>query len=134
MIPAVAPAAVLACQTDSARVRAGPSAWAVVSSESAAGDTMAPAAPWTTRATISMTGHCARPHASEATANSTNPTASSLRRPSRSASLPPASSSEPNVSAYPVTIHCNSAACMPSSRWMVGSATLTMEKSVKWLP
>jgi hypothetical protein len=33
-----------------------------------------------------------------------------------------------------VTIHCNSAACMPSSRWMVGSATLTMEKSVKWLP
>ena len=98
-MPAVAPAAVVACQIASARFRAAPSALVVVSSESAAGDTIAPAAPCTIRAMISITGHCASPHASDATANRTRPAASSRRRPSRSASRPPASSSDPNASA-----------------------------------
>ena len=128
-IPVVAPAAVVACQIDSARARAGPSGLVVVSSDSAAGDTIAPAAPCTSRATISITGHSESPATREAIANQTSPAASSRRRPSRSASRPPASSSEPNVSAYPVTIHCSCAAAMCSSCWIVGSATLTMLKS-----
>jgi len=128
-IPAVAPAAVVACQIARARFRAGPSGFEVVSSDSAAGETNAPAAPWTMRAAMSISGHWARPHASDATANSTRPAASSRRRPSRSASRPPASNSEPNVSAYPVTIHCSSAAGMCRSSWIFGNATLTMLKS-----
>jgi len=128
-IPAVAPAAVVACQIASARWRAAPSALVVVSSDSAAGETIAPAAPCTIRAMISMIGHCASPQASDAIPNRARPTASTCRRPSRSARRPPASSSDPNASAYPVTIHCNSAAGMPSSRWIDGSATFTMLKS-----
>jgi hypothetical protein len=132
-IPAVAPAAVVACQMDSARFRAGPSGFVVVSSDSAAGETIAPAAPWTIRAMISMTGHWASPQASEASANRVSPTISRRRWPSWSARRPPTSSSEPNVSVYPVTIHCSSAAGMTRSRWIVGSATFTMLKSVKCL-
>ena len=63
MIPVVAPAAVVAGQIAGARFRAGPSGFIVVSSDSAAGETIAPAAPRTTRAVIRMTGHCARPPA-----------------------------------------------------------------------
>jgi hypothetical protein len=76
-----------------------------------------------------MVGHCASPQASDAIPNRARPTASTCRRPSRSARRPPASSSDPNASAYPVTIHCNSAAGMPSSRWIDGSATFTTLKS-----
>ena len=129
MIPVVAPLAVDACHRASARLRAWPSGLAVVSRDSAAGEASAAAAPCTILATISMAGQRARPQPSDATANSTRPMTSSRRRPSRSASRPPASSSEPNVSAYPVTIHCNSAGAMESSRWIVLSATLTMLKS-----
>ena len=99
MIPAVAPAAVVACQMDSARLRAGPSGFIVVSSDNAAGETIAPPAPWITRPMISMIAQRANPQASDATANTISPAASSRRRPIRSASRPPASSSEPNVNA-----------------------------------
>src|SRR5215472_13148871 len=129
MIPVVAPPAVAACQSASARLRAGPSGLAVVSSDSAAGEASAADAPCAIRATISTTGQRARPQPSEASAKPARPTASIRRRPSRSASRPPTSSSEPKVSAYPVTIHCSSAGAMPSSRWMVFNATLTMLKS-----
>ena len=44
MIPVVAPAAVAACHRPSARVRSGPSRYKVVNSDSAAGETIAPAA------------------------------------------------------------------------------------------
>jgi hypothetical protein len=58
-----------------------PSALVVVRSDSAAGDTSAPAPPCTSRATISMTGHSARPQATDATAKMINPMTSSRRRP-----------------------------------------------------
>ena len=112
IIPVVAPAAVVACQIASARLRAAPSGLVVVSSESADGDTIAPAAPWAIREIINITGHCANPQANEASANRASPIASRRRRPSRSARRPPASNSDPNVSAYPVTIHCSCDAAM----------------------
>jgi len=68
----------VACQIASARWRAAPSALVVVSSDSAAGETIAPAAPCTIRAMISMTGHCASPQASDAIPNRARPTASTL--------------------------------------------------------
>jgi hypothetical protein len=98
-IPVVAPAAVMACQMASARFRAGPSGRVVVSSDRAAGETTAPAAPWATRAMISITGHCASPQPSDATPNRIRPAVRRRRRPSRSARRPPASSSEPKVRA-----------------------------------
>src|SRR6266566_2414755 len=79
-IPAVAPAAVVACQIASARWRAAPSALVVVSSDSAAGEAIAPAAPCTIRAMISMIGHCASPQASDATPNRARPTAEQVRQ------------------------------------------------------
>ena len=72
---------VVACHMASPRLRAGPSGFVVVRSERAAGNTMAPAPPWTSRAMMSMKDHCANPQATEATPNSANPNTRRRRRP-----------------------------------------------------
>ncbi len=55
----------------------------------------------------------------------TSPTMKMRRRPSMSASFPPVSISEANVSAYPVTIHSSSDRSAWRSAAIDGSATLT---------
>ena len=97
--PADAPAAVLACQILSARLRAAPSALVVVSSDSAEGETNAAPAPCTKRDRISMSGERARPQVSEASAKSVSPSTSKRRRPSKSPARPPSSRSDPKVNA-----------------------------------
>ena len=67
--------------------------------ESVAGFISAAPTPWTVRAAISEPASPARPHHSEAAVKTTSPAMKILRRPSRSASLPPERSSTPNVSA-----------------------------------
>src|SRR5438270_1290165 len=91
--PTDAPAAVVACQMLSARLRAAPSALVVVSSDSAEGETNAAPTPCTKRDRISMSGERARPQVSEASAKSVSPSSSKRRRPNRSPARPP--SSEP---------------------------------------
>ena len=51
------------------------------------------------------------------------------RRPSRSDSRPPSSSSPPKASEYAVTTHCRSALENPSARWAEGSAMFTIVAS-----
>ena len=74
-----------------------PSSKTTVSSDSAAGDISAPPRPCSARAAMSRPRLPASPPSSEATANSTAPTRKTLRRPSRSASLPPSSRKPPKV-------------------------------------
>ena len=93
------------------------------------GATRAALAPCANRAATSTPVPGASPAASDVSPNRISPLTSSRRCPVRSPIRPPSSSSAPNGSAYPVTIHCRSAAGTPNSRWIVASATLTMEKS-----
>lgn len=69
----------------------------------------------------------------EASAKRVNPSCSKRRRTSESPARPPSKSSNPNVRACPVTAHCKLAAANASSRWMVGSATWTMDAATKIL-
>ena len=54
-----------------------------------------------------------------------------LRRPKRSPSEPPTSSSAARNSAYASTTHCASNALACRSRWIAGNATLTTVPSTK---
>ena len=69
------------------------------------------------------------PHATDAAAKIARPVTKRRRLPSQSAARPPTRSNEPNVSAYPVAIHCTCAAGMRRSLSIAGSATFTMLKS-----
>ena len=62
--------------------------------------------------------------------NSPSPSMNSRRRPSRSAMRPPSSRNPPNVRAYALATHCRLDSVNSSSRWIVGSATLTIETSM----
>ena len=55
------------------------------------GTKSAPPMPWTARAAISSPGPAARPHHSEAAANTAVPSANTRRRPKRSPAAPPIS-------------------------------------------
>src|SRR4029077_10293033 len=83
--PTAPPAPAIAPQTDSARLRSGPSANVVKMIDSAAGDTIAPPSPWNPRATSNSPSDWEIPHTSDATANTAMPAMNSRRRPSRSA-------------------------------------------------
>ena len=63
---------------------------------------------------------------SDETVKIASPSMKIFRRPSRSPSLPPVSSSTAKVSAYAVTVHSSSDREMPRSRWIDGSATFTI--------
>ena len=67
--------------------------------DSVAGFISAAPAPWTTRATISISPVSARPHQSDAAVKMTIPMTKMRRRPYASASLPPISISAAKVSA-----------------------------------
>ena len=95
--PAAPPAPPIAPQMPRARLRAGPSANAVVRIVSDAGAITAPPRPWTARAPISTACELASPPISDATANRTSPETNTIRRPSRSAARPPSSRKPANV-------------------------------------
>jgi hypothetical protein len=97
--PMAPPAMLIAAYTPNARVRGGPSAKVVVISDSAAGATSAPPAPWMARAVSRKAWLVANPPAREAAENSSSPAMNILRRPSRSPVRPPSSSSPPKASA-----------------------------------
>ena len=71
----------IAPQSPSARLRSAPSVNVVVRIDSVAGATTAPPRPWTARAAISVRSVCARPPASDASANSTQPGREDLAPP-----------------------------------------------------
>ena len=71
----------------------------VVSSDSAAGASSAPNAPWQARAATSIPKLVAAPPTADAAANPISPVRNVTLRPKMSASLPPSSSRLPNASA-----------------------------------
>jgi hypothetical protein len=93
--------------------------------ESVAGFISAAPAPCTTRAPISSSPLDARPQTSDDSVKTASPMTNIRRRPRRSASLPPLSINEANVSAYPVTIHSSSERPTWRSAAIDGRATLT---------
>ena len=101
----------------------------VVSVDSEAGASIAPNAPCAPRAITSTVKPVAAPPSAEAAANPTRPIISIRRRPTRSDSRPPSSSSPPKASEYAVTTHCRSAMENPSARWAEGSAMFTIVAS-----
>ncbi len=88
-----------------------------------------PAAPWTNRAATSTGWLTARPQASDATVNSSRPARKTRLPPTRSPSRPASSSSPPKAIRYPFTTHSRLVAENPRSRWIGGSATVTMVPS-----
>jgi len=100
-----------------------------VSVESAAGASIAPNAPCAPRPITSTAKLFAAPPSADAAAKPTRPMISIRRRPTRSDSRPPSSSSPPKASEYAVTTHCRSATLKPRSRWAEGSAMFTIVAS-----
>ncbi len=97
--PADAPPAAIALQIPSARLRSGPSLKVVVRSDSAAGETKAPAKPWIKRAAISIPPDWLNPPSMDAPMKRTKPVTNMRRRPTTSASRPPSMRKPPKVSA-----------------------------------
>ena len=127
--PAAPPPTLIAAYTPIARLRGGPGGNVVTMRASAAGATIAPPAPCTTRAASSHAWEVANPPAREAAENSSRPVTNIRRRPSRSPARPPSSSSPPNARAYALTTHSRPAPENPRARWICGRATLTMVES-----
>jgi hypothetical protein len=127
--PVVNPAAISAPFSPSARSRRGPSGKAVVSSERAAGVTIAVASPCSTRAVIRTSGVPAKPPATEEMPSRAMPSRNSRRRPKRSPIRPNNSVNPAANSANDVAIHCRFSREKPTSAPITGSATLRMEKS-----
>ena len=73
-----------------------------------------------------MPSDWARPQTRDAPENSAMPAMNSRRRPSRSAARPPSSRKPPNISVYAFRIQERLCSENPTSRLIVGSATLTM--------
>jgi hypothetical protein len=61
----------------------------------------------------------------DATPNTTTPATNSVRRPKRSPSRPPSGTSAASASTYALTTHCRPVSETWSSRWMLGSATVS---------
>ncbi len=89
------------------------------------GTSNAAAAPCTARAAISRSADGAAPQSSDATPNPHRPTRNTRRRPNRSPSEPPSTSSDPSVSRYAVITHCNDANPTSKSAPIAGSAAFT---------
>src|SRR5438045_2193027 len=93
--PAAPPLPDAAPQIPSARFRSRPSRNIVVRIESAAGESSAAPRPCNARKVISELEDQDNPSSSEKIVNNNSPTMNSRRLPSRSASLPPSSSTPP---------------------------------------
>ena len=94
----------------------------------------APPMPWTTRKAISMPPDTERAQPTEASVKTATPAAKMRLRPKRSPSAPPAGINAARASAYALTIHSRPLGDRCSSRWMAGSATLTIRTSSTIMP
>ena len=103
-------------------------------SASVLGTSSAPAIPWIARPAISQPLLGATAHSSENTPNATTPIANTRRRPNRSPSEPPTSSSDESVSRYASTTHCCTARPPCRLARIDGSATLTIVASRNTIP
>jgi hypothetical protein len=95
------------------------------------GTSIAPATPWSARATIRNVASGAIAQKNDVTPNIAVPSANTRRRPNRSLSEPPIRISDDSVSRYASTIHCCSASPASRSLRIAGSATLTTVLSMK---
>src|SRR5436309_9168287 len=86
--------------------------------------------PWIARAAMSWRTLPARPHHTDAVANSATPITNTRRRPNRSPAAPPTSNSAARNNAYDSTTHCTSTRFAESSRCNAGSATFTTVPSM----
>ena len=90
---------------------------------------MAPNTPWSARAATSTSNEFAAPPMAEAMENPSRPPMKVHLRPNMSPMRPPSSSSEPNASAYAVTIHWRESLEKPRSSCALGSAMFTIVMS-----
>src|SRR5215471_13656426 len=127
--PTAPPAPAMAPKTPNALPRSAGLVNVTVSVDSAAGASIAPNAPCAPRPITSIAKLVAAPPSAVAAAKPTRPMISIRRRPTRSDSRPPSSSSPPKASEYAVTTHCRSALENPSARWAEGSAMFTIVAS-----
>src|SRR4051794_3632505 len=127
--PTAPPPAAIALHTPSAFWRSGPSGNVVVMIDRAAGETSAAPRPCTPRKRMSISLEFARPLARLAAVNSSVPPTKSRVRPTMSAARPPSSRKPPKVSVYELITHCRSDCEKCRSRWIDGSATLTIVAS-----
>ena len=91
----------------------------------AIGSTSAEPAPCTARAATRTPASGATAHAADAAVNRPRPTASIRRRPSRSPSAAPVSSSTAKLSVYAFTVHSSAASDACSWTLITGSAVAT---------
>jgi len=80
---------------------------------------------------IIAVGDCASATASDEAANSAIPAVNARRRPIRSPTRAPSSSSPPKVSVYAFCAHDSPAAENRRSWWIRGSATIKIETSIR---
>ena len=96
----------------------------------AAGNMIAPPAPWMTRKTMIQASarlpFGVSPHRVDAPANVITPIVTIFRGPTVSASLPPSANSAASDSRYALTAHCTPVLVRPSSFWISGTAIDTM--------
>lgn len=112
MAPVVNPAAISDPFSPNARSRSGPSGNDVVSSDKAAGVTIAVAIPWASRAVNSTAGSVAKPPAREDPPSKTIPVRKRRLRPNTSAAGPNISVNPAAHSAKVVAIEICSAPCV----------------------
>ncbi len=92
-------------------------------------EAIAPPAPWANRAAISIGWLTDTPHSSEATMKTARPARKTRLPPIRSPSRPASSSRPPNAIRYAFTTQASPDEEKPRSRWIAGSATVTMVPS-----
>jgi len=127
--PTAAPAPAMEPKIPKALPRSFESLNVVVSSDSAAGASIAANTPWHARAVTSIAKLTEAPPTAEATAKPTRPVRNITFRPIRSASRPQNSSRLPNDSEYAVTTHCLSTLLKSSARCADGSARFITVRS-----
>ena len=89
----------------------------------------APPMPWMKRAAISIGWLNERPQRSDAAVNKARPARKTRLRPTRSPTRPASRSRPPNAIRYALITQARPDWVKPRSRWMDGSATLTMVMS-----
>ncbi len=130
--PSATPAEPIPPHTPRARARArGSGYWCTIRASEQGSSADAPR-PWTARAAISTLSAGAAAQAAEPTANVARPSTNTFLAPMRSAAEPAVSMIEARARVYASMTHCSPASEPPISRWMAGSATLTIVTS-SWI-
>ena len=127
--PSATPRPAIAPHTPNAtpRLAAGMTSASTVS---VSGMTIAPPTPCSAREATSVPMSGARAAAADASVKIARPIASSRRRPKRSPSAAPVSSSTAKVRVYALTVHSRPSSPVSSSVRMTGSALVTMRLSI----